>query len=117
MWQKRGSFWNVSISEHHYNIEYLISISMKANRGIQKENTRLGIISTIGYFKSQIGDILSDWGIGFFSLTLLYLKSPMCILSPNRDLISPNVDNMSNWGYFLLLVYCNDPQNQEENHD
>ena len=78
---------------------------MKANRGIQKENTRLGIISTIGYFKSQIGDILSDWGIGFFSLTLLYLKSPMCILSPNRDLISQIGDNMPNWEYFLLVLY------------
>ena len=39
-------------------------------RGLTEENTQLGIISPIGYFKSPIGDILSDWGLVICSLTL-----------------------------------------------
>ena len=44
------------------------------NRGLTEENTQLGIISPIGYFKSPtgyfkspIGDTLSNWGLVIFS--------------------------------------------------
>ena len=43
------------------------------NRGVTQENTKLGIISSIRYFKSPIGGILPNWGLGFFFLALLYL--------------------------------------------
>ena len=42
-------------------------------RGLAEENTLIGIISPIGYFKSPIGDILYNLGLEFGSLTLLYL--------------------------------------------
>ena len=41
-------------------------------RGLTEEHTQLGIIFTIGYFKSPIGDILSNWGLVICSLTLRY---------------------------------------------
>ena len=58
-------------------------------RGLTEENTRLGIISPIGYFKSPIWDILSNWELGICSLTLLYLRnpqSPIGYLIPKWDI-------------------------------
>ena len=43
-------------------------------RGLTEKNTRLGIISSIGYFKSPIGDILSNLGVVICSLTMGYLS-------------------------------------------
>ena len=53
-------------------------------KGLTEENTQLGIISPIGYFKSPIGDILSNGGLVFCSLTLRYqLIREIKIENPN----------------------------------
>ena len=54
-------------------------------RGFTEENTKLGIISPIGYYKSPNEDILSNWRLGHCSLTPLYLTQKF-----------PN----SNWVYY-----------------
>ena len=41
-------------------------------RGLTEENTRLGIISPIGYFRSPIGDMLSNLELVTFSVTLRF---------------------------------------------
>ena len=86
-------------------------------RGLAEENTQLGIIPPIGNFKSQIADILFNWGLGICSLALLYQTH----ISPIQNWVyylqlgigdwrSPIGNNMSNWGIFsvsslLLSVY------------
>ena len=49
------------------SVRYPVSII----RGLTEENTSLGIVSPIVYFKSSIGDILSDQGLVICSLILL----------------------------------------------
>ena len=41
------------------------------SKELTKENTQVFVISTIGYFKLPIGNIVSDLGLGISSLTLL----------------------------------------------
>ena len=48
------------------------SVKQDIIRGLTEENTLLGIISTIGYFKIPIGDILPNWRLRICSLKLLY---------------------------------------------
>ena len=64
------------------------------NRGLTEENTKLGIISPIDYFKAPIEDILSSWGLVICSLTLRY-----------QTLLSP----IPNWLSFAKL-WNSDPQ-------
>ena len=71
------------------------------NRGLTEENTQLGIISRIGYFKSPIGDIF-QLGMGvWFSDSALpdsYIPNPrLDILSPIWDLLSQIRDDMPYW--------------------
>ena len=56
------------------------------SKGLAEENTQLGILSPIGYFKSPIGDFLSNWGLVIFSLTLRYQTHVSPI--PNRKYYS-----------------------------
>ena len=63
-----------------------ISMDKFPIRRLTKENTQLGIISSIGYFKSPIGDILSNWGLVICSLTLCY---------------QTNISPIPNWKYYL----------------
>ena len=66
-------------------------------RGLTEENTQLGIISLIGYFKSPIGDILANWGLVICSPTLHY-QTP---ISPIPDWIYIIPDwglEIPNWG-------------------
>ena len=58
-------------------------------RGLTEENTQLSIISPIGYFKSLIGDIFSNWGLVICSLTLRY---------------QTNISPIPNWVYYPQLV-------------
>ena len=60
-------------------------------RGFTEENTKLGIISPIGYYKSPNEDILSNWRLGHCSLTPLYLTQKF-----------PN----SNWVYYPQFGIC-----------
>ena len=55
-----------------YFYPYLRSAMVRFSLGLTEENTKLGILSQIGYFKSIIGDNLSNWGFGIFSLILRY---------------------------------------------
>ena len=100
-----------------------IGYNTQTIRGLTEENTRLGIISPIGYFKSPIGyfkspigDILSIWGLVICSLTLRYqthispIPNWICyaqlrISDPQLGIIFTNGDNILNWGYCLLVLY------------
>ena len=63
-------------------------LSIDVNRGLTEENTQLGIISPIGYFKHPIGDILSNWELVICSLTLRY---------------QTNISPIPNWIYYPKL--------------
>ena len=60
------------LSHYCHTIFTLLSHYCHTIRGLTEENTQLGKISPIGYFKSPIGDILSNWGLVICSLTLHY---------------------------------------------
>ena len=83
----------------------------------------MGLISQIGYFKSPHFDILSNWGLVICALSLRYqthispipnwlcyaqsgiLNPQLVMLCPIGYIRSPIEDNMSNWGYCLLILY------------
>ena len=58
------------------------------SRGLTEENNQLGMISPIVYFKSPIGDILSNWGLVICFLTLRY---------------QTHISQLSKWIYYLQL--------------
>ena len=60
------------------------------NRGLTEENTQLGIISPISYFKFPICDIWSNWGLGIYF--------------PIGDFRSPIGDKMPKLGYCLVVL-------------
>ena len=62
------------------------------NRGLTEENVQLGIISPIGYFKSPIGCIQVNWGLGICSRTMLY---------------QTHISLIPNWLYNPQLWICN----------
>ena len=66
----------------------------QCNRGLTEENTQLGIISPIVYFKSLIGEIFSNWGLRICSLTLLYQtqisQCPIGYIIPSWVFVIPN---------------------------
>ena len=71
------------------------------SRGLTEENNRMGIIFSIGHFKSPIVDILCSWGLGICSLTLLYLtQNPQFTIG----YIIPNCGfDIHNWGEYTQL--------------
>ena len=67
------------------------------SRGLTEENTRLCIISQIGYFQSLIENYyFSNLGLGICSLTLIYLtqKSPIphWVYYPQLEISYPQSD-------------------------
>ena len=67
-------------------------------RGLTEENTQLGIISPIGYFKSPIGDVFSNWGLVICSLTLRYHNHispiPDWIFYPKLGIWDPQLEKI-----------------------
>ena len=81
------------------------------NRGLTEENTQLGIIYPIGYFKILIGNILWNWDWWFFlwlcaTRLVNFPNTQLGILSPIVDLRFPIWGKMPNWGYCLLVLWC-----------
>ena len=52
-------------------------------RGLTEENTQLVIISPIGHFKSPIGNILANWGLVIFYLTLRHI----CMAAADSEVV------------------------------
>ena len=82
---------------------------MIINRGLTEENTYLGIISPIGISHPELAIFYTIGYWGFFSLTQLYLaleipNPQFGILYPTGELISPIGDNITDWGYYLLVL-------------
>ena len=80
-----------------------ISITAEPIRGLTEENTRLGKISPIGYFKSPIGYfkspigyILANWGLVTCSLNLCYQthisQIPNSIYYPQLGIWDPQLE-------------------------
>ena len=76
----------LTASKHHHP-----RVASLVMRGLTEENTQMGIISPIGYFKSLIGNILSNWRLVICSLTLRYQTQNMSPI--------PNWIKYNNWGY------------------
>ena len=94
--------FKLHLSNEKIHIQETVHFSFKGahpqntiiTRGLTKENTQLGIIFPIGYFKFPIVDILFNWGLVIWSLNLRY-----------QTHISP----IPNWIYYPQLGIW-DPQ-------
>ena len=84
VWAKTLSIAPLGIQRSTENVSstlycLIVSCVMQPNRGLTEENTQLRIIFPIGYFKFPMGYILSKWGLGIYSLTLLYMTQKSSI--------------------------------------
>ena len=73
---------------HCYAVEVQTLIVLNPNRRLTEESSQLDKISSIWYFKSPIGDILSNWGLLICFLTLFY---------------QTHIYPIPNWIYYLQL--------------
>ena len=88
--------------------EHFKRVSATSKRGLTEENTQIGYIMPCYVFSfCNLGYFLSNWRFGICCLLYLIQKFPMpnWIYFPMGVLISQTGDNMSNWEYFLSVVF------------